>query len=128
MIYRYELAVDGEYQGVGIFHGMDEVFGSDLIKSLTRIFNAELEIPLGLWKVEEETCSFFTELGNEKFKPHIQNIINAYADDGLFDVMCVKFDEIILDEDDIFYQDEYQIIIADRVVNHNYENIEPNVA
>ena len=128
MIYRYELAVDGEYQGVGIFHGLTEIFDEEMIKSLTRIFNDELEIPLDLWKVNEVTCAFFTESGNEKFKVHIQNIINSYADNGLFDVMCIKLDETVLNEDDIFYQDEYQIVVADCVVNHNYGNIEPNVA
>lgn len=108
MFYRYELYVDDEYQGVGIFYGLSELnLDEDFENSLLSLFEKELKfVPI------EERCEFlFTEAGNKKFRDHIQKILAVFEEDTLFEVKClmVNADDVLSDY--IIYKDTYQIAV-----------------
>lgn len=104
--YRYELYCDNEYQDVGIFHGLTEL---DLEKETEDILLAPFDEKL-LYPPICEKCEFlFTEKGNELFKAHIQSIIQAFNDSGLFDVRQLIVEHI--DPNNIIYEDSYQIAV-----------------
>lgn len=79
MFYRYELYVDDEYQGVGIFYGLSELnLDEDFENSLLSLFEKELKfVPV------EERCEFlFTEAGNKnsettyrRYWPYLRKIL-----------------------------------------------------
>lgn len=104
--YRYELYIDNEYQGCGIFQGMEYIEKSRIIQSLFK------ELPIPPSNVFANTCqttSFFTEKGKEKFKDSITIAKSIYEED-LFNVRELIAD---VDEHDIVYQDKYQFIRKD---------------
>ena len=108
MLYRYELYVDNEYQGVGIFHGLGELeLDEDFEDGLLEPFEKEL-----IFMPMEKRCEFlFTEKGNEKFKDHIQKILDIFKEDVLFEARCLKIDDHHIAAEDMVYQDEYQIAV-----------------
>ena len=104
--YRYELYCDNEYQGVGIFHGLTELnLETEIENKLLAPFDEKLSYPPIC-----EKCEFlFKEKGNELFKAHIQSIIQAFNDSGLFDVRQLIVEHI--DLNNIIYEDSYQIAV-----------------
>lgn len=118
MYYRYEFINKCKYPHTGIIGGLLEVFegNEDLQMDLVSPFEDELEFP-DPKKINAQTPSelsdarcFFTEKGNEKFKPYIDNIIDeAYKVGGI--AICVSLDEES-NPYKIVYEDEYQVMLA----------------
>ncbi len=115
MLYRYELYVDGEYQGVGILQGLDDMFSSDRAHGLVWPFNRELKVPPYSQFNGKLTASFFTEKGREKFKDSIAVVKTAYEEETCFEVR-----ELTIEQADIAYavlwEDEDQVIVLDSAV------------
>lgn len=108
MYIRYELYLDDEYQVVGILQGMDSAgFSDDLASDLTFRMNRELFIPSSVFVEHKYTESWFTEEGSKKFEKDIQDIINEYEYDGLFEVRKRIVDKL----DNVIYEDENQVIV-----------------
>lgn len=102
MLYRFELYVDDEYQEVGIFRGINETSIDQPFKN--RITDAFEELPCP--DFEEKAEFYFTEKGLKKFSEHIIKILDAYEDDGLFDVKMVCVDDT--PDKDVIYKDDFQ--------------------
>ena len=104
--YRFELAFDGEPQGVGFLQGLDDVgFTTARKERLMQPFNKHLAIP----DVESEDDSavvfFFTEQGLMRFAKDLNRIIKAIEPHGWSLIATV------MEEDDFthaLYSDEYQ--------------------
>lgn len=108
MYIRYELYLDDEYQGVGILQGMDSAgFSDDLASDLTFRMNRKLFIPSSVFVEHKYTESWFTEEVSKKFEKDIQDIINEYEYDGLFEVRKRIIDKL----DNVIYEDENQVIV-----------------
>lgn len=108
MLYRYEVYVDNEYQGVGIFHCLGELeLDEDFENQLLRHFEVELPfIPM------EQRCEFlFTEKGQERFGNDIEKILKIFDDDSLFEARCLKVDGVRIPLENIIYRDAYQIAV-----------------
>lgn len=122
MLYRYELIIDTDLQGCGIFTELDNVSTEDEYQACMQDIQ-ELTDPYMQNIVSENTISFFTENGREKFKDTINKIISIYSNNGLFDVIETTINEALLADNDIVYKDDNQILIkyqsADRKLMHS---------
>lgn len=118
MLYRYELYCDGEYQEVGFMQDMWDIFSDDRARGLCRYFDENLPISKYYSFEEKRTCAFFTELGIEKFKPHIKAIIKAYKEETIYDVKRIKVDKRDI-SDAILYKDKYQVIVKESAIHKN---------
>ncbi len=118
MLYRYELYVDDEYQGVGFMEELQDIFSYDRASDLSFYFDYYLNIPAYYAFQERRTCAFFTELGNKKFQPYIQNIIKAYEEETIYEVKCIQMNESEV-ADDVLYSDEDQVIVRECLVHPN---------
>lgn len=123
MFYRYEVYIDNEYQGVGIFHCLGELeLDEDFENKLLRPFEIGLSfIPM------EQRCEFlFTEKGQERFGNDIEDILNVFDDDNLFEARCLKVDEVRIPLENIIYRDAYQIAVMpetlETIRRENMEN------
>lgn len=111
MLYRYELYIDDEYQKIGIFRGMEDIFSPDRAEYLTYPFDRDLKIPPHYSFPERETVSFFTEKGKMKFAKDLEAIKKAYEEESFLEVRMWKIEESQI-KDWIFYSDEYQVIAS----------------
>lgn len=107
--YRYELYCDGEYQGVGIFQGLDELnLREEIEDAILAPFDKLLSVPhIG------KRCEFlFTEKGNEMFHEGISRIWNVYASDSLYEVRLLKVHTSDIPPEEIVYMDSFQIAVS----------------
>lgn len=110
MYHRFELYIDGEYQGCGIFQGLTELDMEDEeFEALTLKFDTILNIPLSVYTKAKNTTAWFTESGYHYFEKEIEKIQEAYENQGLFDVIHLMSE---IDPQKIIYQDEFQIIVS----------------
>lgn len=115
MLYRMELWVGEEYQGVGMFCGIDALTEDDIEKAdiLMESFSNDLEVP----EISEESEFYFTEAGMEKFHHEISGIVEIFKRNGIFEVKMAQIKET--DSVKILYQDEYQAAVeTDDSMNH----------
>lgn len=107
MLYRLELWVGKEYQGVGMFCGIDALTEDDIEKAdiLMESFSNDLEVP----EISEEAEFYFTEAGMEKFHHEIYGIVDIFKRNGLFEVKMAQIEET--GPVKILYQDEYQAAV-----------------
>lgn len=105
--YRYELNFCGEWQGVGIFQGLDELHLDHIEeRTLLSMFD-ELPVPPQVIFSIYNTISYFTEKGLKHFEKSITQIQKAYIEYS--DFTCELYEETI-DKNTIIYEDEYQVI------------------
>lgn len=110
--YRYELYIDDQYQGVGIFQGLSDLFLEQYEEEyLLQPFNEMLNIP----KVDrmENPCFFFTECGEKKFKEEIKEIKDVFELYELFEVRKIVVEKDSLYDEDILYEDDYQVALKE---------------
>lgn len=62
----------------------------------------------------------------DAFKDGIKELIDAYYDDGLFEVMECIIDTELLSADDVVYEDDFQAAVKESVV-HGMGHITPQV-
>lgn len=111
MFIRYELYIDDESQDVGIFQGICELdLDDDTSDSYVKPFDDVLEIPTQVF-IGQQTCSWFTEKGEQQFLEAINRIVDLYEETGLFEARRLVCDTL----DDIVYQDEYQVLVKRQV-------------
>lgn len=93
---------DNDYK-CGFLSALDEYFDTDTIFNLSWIFEDKLKCPV----IDmNNTISYFTVRGNRAFHKAIKKCELAYKNIG---IEFIRDEKDILDED-ILYQDEYQII------------------
>lgn len=102
--YRYELFIDNESQGVGIFQGMED---NETGKIINHLFQDLPIPPHSVFRNNPEALSFFTKEGKNKFSNQIEQTCQLYEKEGLF---CVKEKQSKIPDNRIIYMDEYQII------------------
>ena len=107
MFFRYEVPKLNQ----GIFGAIEDILDLnneeelDLLFELVAYFEDNLKAPdINM----EDTESWFTQKGNRKFKKSIKKIINALKERN-YSVSCIQKE---LNENEILYKDEYQIIIS----------------
>lgn len=107
MLYRMELWVGEQYQGVGMFCGIDALTEDDIEKAdiLMESFSNDLEVP----DINEEAEFYFTESGMKKFHHEIFGIVDIFKENGLFEVKMAQIEET--DSVKILYQDKYQAAV-----------------
>lgn len=111
MYYRYELYVGDEYQGIGFLQGLSELWlDEDYEESLLNMF-IKMKIPSFYMGNKLKTKAYFTERGKRVFQKAIQKVIDVFNENGMFEVR-EKIDDF--KEDEILYEDEYQIIVEDK--------------
>lgn len=111
MYYRYELYIGDECQEIGFLQGLDDTGLSEDVKEELIAGFYELVIPEDIFKMGR-TKSFFTEEGNAYFASAIEAVIDAYEDDGLFDVECVCISLSQL-PGAAAYVDDWQVLVWD---------------
>lgn len=112
MLYRYELAVDGELQGVGFLVGLNELEDGGRAERALAILDKALKNPsASLGADMGHTASFFTEEGEIKFQDIIQEICAAY-ENTLFGICRITVDETMLPSGCIRYEDRFQKIVG----------------
>lgn len=111
--YRYELYIDGQYQGVGIFQGLSDLFLEQYeVEYLLCSFNKKLNIP----KIDrlDNSCFFFTEYGEKEFKEEIKEIKDVFELYELFEVRKIVVEKDSFYDEDILYEDDYQVALKER--------------
>ena len=109
MYYRYELYIGPERQEIGFLQGLDDTgLSKDVKEGLIAGFD-ELPIPERVFKMGR-TKSFFTEEGDAYFASAIEAVMDAYEEDGLFDVVCVCVSEL---PGIAAYVDAWQVLVWD---------------
>ena len=109
-VFRFELFFNGEYQGVGLLTGLEDICGPATYRKLIKPFNDNLPIPLDI----KGRCSFwFTEKGLETFAPAI-DAINHYIKEKGWEIrgtfLYVHISEIL-------YKDELQVALDEDMAN-----------
>ena len=113
MYHRFELFIDGEKQDIGLLMGVSELdlYDDEMLDNLTSNFEKFLPIP-SYYKtnVEEKKYvrAYFTEKGMDFFKEDIFRLVDAFEEQGLFDVREFLIEE---DEANIVYKDEFQVLV-----------------
>lgn len=123
MLYRYELTCDGERQDVGFMTGLSELETNG--RNYDHLLDAFRGLPVPRLP-PGRYLSFFTEKGMDAFKDGIKELIDAYYDDGLFEVMECIIDTELLSADDVVYEDDFQAAVKESVV-HGMGHITPQV-
>lgn len=124
MFYRYELYLDGEYQGCGIFCGLDDIgLPADEVTRLLKPFDDGLSLPdipefdmCGIFPAPYYTF-LFTERGREKFAEPLHAILQAYETNGPFEVRELVVDPSEFKDQDMPYNDGLQVAICENVFN-----------
>lgn len=109
--YRFYPVVDGEDQGVGLFHVLGD---SDIPvtkqEALLRRFDEHLPFPqFYVEHPDVRTEAYFTEAGMEFFEKDIEKLISQIEGHSIFEVETKVLSDI--DVASIVYQDEYQILV-----------------
>ena len=114
MYYRYELWIGDEFQEVGFLQGLDDTGRpSWRTEELLSAFDGVLPLPpRDIFKLGR-TRSYFTEEGQASFADAIEDIIDAYEEDGLFEVECLKLEDI---PGEIAYEDPWQVLVWEDAV------------
>ena len=111
---RFELAFEGEEQGVGFMTGLDDTgMDEDEVEDLLAPFNRSLDVPpYRDWTSDKSHFpnAFFKRAGYFQFQPDIHRIIEAvkYRNNG-WEVIAIHsygFPEV-----DLYYEDEHQVIV-----------------
>lgn len=113
---RYELAFNGEEQGVGFITGLAETgIDEDEIEKLLLSFNLYLPFPpYRDWESKLNSSHFpgayFTQEGCSYFESDIHAIIEAvkYRDNGW---EVIEIHSYGFPKEDLYYEDEYQVIV-----------------
>ena len=112
---RFDMLFDGKPQDVGFLVGLiDTGIDFELEEELTEPFHNRLPIPsYKPWEKQPSgyfSGAFFTKAGYERFEEHIDNILDAVKElDNGWEVRVIESDGF--PEDDIFYRDEFQVIV-----------------
>ena len=110
MLIRYELYLDGQYQCVGMFQGLDVLGLSHEEETLLlEPFNQKMPIPQVDYM--ETPCYFFKESAARLFHDDIARIRNLFEETGIFEIREIHLDENNILPDDILYEDAYQVVI-----------------
>jgi hypothetical protein len=109
--YRFYPVVDGEDQGVGLFHVLsDSGIPVAKQKALLRRFDEHLPFPQFYEEHPDvRTEAYFTEAGMEFFKKDIEKLISQIERHSIFEVEKKTLSDINVAS--IVYQDEYQILV-----------------
>ncbi len=103
---RYEISNGKESQG--FLTALDDYFSLDEIFSVCGIFEMRLKGPNINMK---NTTSYFTPKGNRKFRKMIRKIKKMAEEKNLSFIKILKED---IADNEILYQDEYQIVLPVR--------------
>lgn len=110
---RFEMAYNGEEQGVGFMTGLDDTgMDEEEVGALLDTFNSNLAYPpYRNWKSDATHFpgAYFTRAGYLHFKEEIHRIIDAvkFLDNG-WDV--IEIHSYRFPEEDLYYEDEHQVI------------------
>lgn len=109
--FRFSPVVDGEDQGIGLFHVVDDLDIPAARKAaLLKKFDEHLPFPpYDGMKPGTRTEAYFTEKGMEFFGPDIKKLIHQIEGHSIFKVRT----KILSDTDgpQIIYRDEYQVLV-----------------
>ena len=108
MFYRYELWIGDEDQQIGILQGLDDTGLSEEHKdALIDAFDG-LPIPPDDILENGNTRSWFTEDGRDCFEYETAEVLAAYDEDGLFDIVVLEEPEL---DGEIAYEDDWPVLV-----------------
>lgn len=116
LIYRFEVLFDGESQGVGLFHALDDMGITDAeVTELSKLFGSlpcpELDEPASFWLTEEELQIFEASINyfNGKIAFHNWSLVGAFmpapGEEGAW-----------FKEGEVIYKDRFQLALSEEGV------------
>lgn len=120
-ITRFELSFCGERQYVGFLDGICNIDPED--SSLLNMLLLFEDLPAPKLDPKERPSFWFTEKGLNTFQKEIEEIETTVFFHG-WEVVTATIDGNSLQEDDVLYQDPYQVAIKD----HTIDRIAPSFA
>lgn len=110
MLIRYELYLDGQYQCVGMFQGLD-VLGLSHEEETLLLEPFDQKMPVPHVDCMDTPCYFFKESANILFQKDIARIRNLFDETGIFEIREIHLNENNILPEDILYEDAYQVVI-----------------